>query len=116
MNWPTCDKCGKAVQTPEGAIAISTRNARSTKEALRSWEQSHDGQAVSVTEMRSYPNPAKWLWGHQSCIPNDADYSMNADKFDSSEKALSVTLHMMEKQWIPYTDWIAFVRRTHLNR
>ena len=37
-------------------------------------------------------------------------------QFDSERKALDVTLHMMEKQWIPYTDWINFVRKIHLNR
>ena len=36
MNWPTCDRCGMAVQTPEGAIAISTRDAERAEEATRS--------------------------------------------------------------------------------
>ena len=116
MNWPTCDKCDMAVQTHDGAIAISTRDAERAEEATRSWEESHNSEPVSVAEMQSYPSPAKWLWGHQSCIPDDADYSMDANQFDSERKALDVTLHMMEKQWIPYTDWINFVRKIHLNR
>ena len=113
MNWPNCDKCDMVVQIQEGAIAVSTREAEEAEEAMRAWDQSHRDMLVNIDEFLSRPSPAKWQWGHQAYIPENNDYAVDAAHFDSPGKALSVTLHLMEKVWVPYTDWINFVRRIH---
>ena len=113
MPLPSCDKCGMTVTPQEGVIAISKVEMEVAEAEGRAWELAHQGKAISLDEMLTGPEPAKWQWGHQACIPDDGGYSIDAARFDSLGKTLDWTLHMMEKRWLQYTDWATLVRRVH---
>ena len=113
MLWPVCDKCGAAVSPQDGVIAIGKVEMEVAETEWRAWELAHQGEPLSLQEMLAGPESAKWQWGHQACIPNDGGYSIDPDTFNSLGKALDITLHMMEKTWVQYSDWINFVRRIH---
>ena len=113
MPWPVCDKCGMTVPPEDGVIAIGKVEMEVAETEGQAWELAHQGEPMSLEEMLTAPQSAKWQWGHQACIPEDGGYSIDADRFDSLGKALDFTLHMMEKTWVLHTDWAAFVRRVH---
>jgi hypothetical protein len=117
MDWPLCDKCGGAVTTGEGVIAIGNADLLGAMESWRAWEKVH-GEIVSLDELLAGPEPVRWQWGHDRCISSEDSYTedsytIDPGRFDSLGKALDQTLHMMEKTWLQYTDWISFVRRVH---
>ena len=112
MDWPVCDKCGMAVTTQEGVIAIRNAHIAEAIAEWRAWEATH-GEVVSLDELLTAPQSVKWLWGHDTCILDDDSYTIDPTRFDSLGKALDQTLHMMEKTWLQHTDWINFVRRVH---
>lgn len=63
----------------------------------------------------NYQNYQQWLigtGGHSSCL-KEGMYDIPYYRFDTIGKALSWTLHMMEKTWHNDTYWEEMVRAHH---
>ena len=110
MDWPVCGKCEKSVETAEGAVDISEAEVKDARAAILEREKEGGGVRVyNLAEFLALPGSAKWRWGHINCWPADG-YWFRAEDIDSPIKALSMTLHLMEKEWVRYTDWPNFLR------
>jgi hypothetical protein len=116
-QWPTCEVCGKPVSTEDGILAVSMQEIQEYRRRHAEWEQEHHWDAegsvvLSSGSLFDLPEWVKWHHGHMTCLP-EYSYTIPYTRFDTIRKALSWTLHLMEKNWLPCTDWRAAVRAHH---
>lgn len=111
-EWPVCEKCGKEVTTAAGTLAMmGNEYSRYMKEEAE-FDRKHprDEHGCRVIQIGDAPKSMHWTWGHAKCLGEDIMYGVDAERMDTEIKALSWTLHMMEKTWIPITDWDRVIR------
>ncbi len=113
-QWPPCQICGKPVTTSQGVITIYGEDIKQYEESHRDWEKKHPVgeqgyRILSSEDLFELPHYIKWHWGHMDCL-REGVYEITYKRFDTVAKALSWTLHMMEKKWLGYTDWRTMVR------
>ena len=116
-EWPPCQVCGKPVSTEQGILTIYKKELDQYEEQHKEWEKrhpldEHGVQILTVGDMDEMPDLISWHWGHARCL-GDGMYTIDYSRFDSIGKALSWTLHLMEKYWLDFTDWEAAVRAHH---
>lgn len=112
MEIPKCDVCGKDVQLSDGILSISFRTIRQVQEKREEFKKNHPGPVLTVGEVMAFPPCVSWIWHHANC--NNADgssYEIEGDRFDTHEKALHWTLHLMEKNWFRFTDWRGVIEK-----
>lgn len=117
MNEPKCEICEKPAKIPESVLSVKYVDMSIYAEAMAVWRENHFGKkregidVVVLSDLNDLPSQAHWRWGHKSCIPDDGDYWFDAVRFDTAEKMLSWTAHLMEKNWLSDTDWDQTIRR-----
>lgn len=112
-QWPICQVCGKPVSTEQGVLVIFMKDIDQHEKQYLQWQKSHPTDVVSCKEMCDCPMLVRWHWGHASCLPDKAGYDIAYSRFDTISKALSWTLHLMEKNWFPSTAWEQAVKAHH---
>lgn len=112
ITW-TCDGCDKPIADGEGYIAVAYSDIRKTEEAREAWERANPGPMFTGAALMAYPKDARWHALHRDCdpLPDAADYWFGVERLRTIRHALDWTLHLMEKVWLPCTDWVAFLRR-----
>lgn len=100
--------------TITGALHVNTLAAevrlgahRRFLEEMSEETEGRDGQKVSTVRLSNLaqaPALIRWGWCHHRCLPEASDYIIDADRIDTLSKALSWTLHLMDKRWLPGTD------------
>jgi len=113
-KWPVCQICGKAVSTSQGVLTIYKKELDQYTKRHQEWEEKHPfddagSRVLNVVEFRDLPHLVDWHWGHSGCLA-DGMYWIEYNRFDTITKALSWTLHLMEKNWLGFTDWEGAVR------
>ena len=114
-EWPLCQVCGKPVSTEEGVLTMYGKELAQFKEEKAAWEKRHPFDDTGVREALNvfdFPDAVDWHWGHDRCL-SEGSYEIPYSRFDTPLKALSWTLHLMEKNWIRFTNWEGAVRVHH---
>jgi len=125
-RWPACGVCGRPVSTSDGILTIMLEELNQQTEAIQRWEEEHYSgrpmlvpqsnilvtEPMTLREVLSRPDYARWQWGHRECLP-DGMIHVEAAEFDTLGKALDWTLNMWDRAWIGYSDWPDTVRRLH---
>ncbi len=113
MNLPKCDVCGEVVSLKDGVLSVSKAEIERYREAQEAFREKHRGEAfISVDEFLQHPSLVPWKWSHSRCV-NGSAYEIEADRFNSLEKAMRWTLHLMGKNWFCCTNWRDVVTRLY---
>ena len=116
-KWPDCQVCGKQVYTKDGFLVVYEEEIIRFEDEQQKWDKEHPedvdgGYTISSADLMSMPDPAEWHWGHDRCLDNGS-YEIPYSRFNTTTKALSWTLHLMEKNWFNSTNWRRAVRAHH---
>jgi hypothetical protein len=112
MQLPNCDVCRKSVELKDGVLSISFQKVREVQDQKGRWEKTYPGPVLTVGDILASPPRVSWVWHHANC--NNADgssYEIEGDRFDTHEKAIHWTLHLMEKNWFRFTDWRGVIEK-----
>lgn len=112
-KWPSCQICGKPVSSNQGLITIYKKDLSAFEKSKKIWEGKHPkDEPYAAKDLAEFPCSVEWHWGHSKCL-KEGMYEITYDRFDTVEKALSWTLHMMDKPWVDQTNWADMVRSHH---
>jgi len=116
-EWPTCQVCGKPVSTEQGILTVYENELHEYEGQHLEWEKKHPldengARLLSGKDMAELPDMVEWHWGHAHCF-STSGYEIEYSRFDTIPKALSWTLHLMEKRWLEFTTWESAVRAHH---
>jgi len=111
MQIPRCDVCGQEVEMKDGSLSISFKEIRDVQEREAAWKKAHAGLFLDVGEVMAFPVRVPWTWHHCKCSVKGSSYEIEGSRFDSVEKVLHWTLHLMEKNWFEFTDWRTVIER-----
>jgi len=111
MQLPNCDVCEKEVEVKDGILSISFKEIRDVQEREAMWKKNHPGPLLDVAEVMAFPHRVRWMWHHCRCNMNGSSYQIEGSRFDTHEKALHWTLHLMEKNWFRFTDWRGVIEK-----
>jgi hypothetical protein len=96
-------------------LSISVAAAGERVKGIGRWQEEHDTgerlQAMTAEQLLSMPRAIPWCWSHESCVPPEHDYEVEAERFDSVGKVLEWTLHLGGKTWFDIEGWAVTVRR-----
>lgn len=110
MQLPQCDVCGKQVQLKDGILSISFREVREVQEAHERFKRDHTNPVFHVSDLLTLPERVHWKWHHSKCN-GQSSYWIDACRFDTVEKVLQWTIHLMDKTWFQLTDWREVIHR-----
>jgi hypothetical protein len=111
MQVPNCDECGKNVKLKDGILSIPFQKVREVQDQRGRWEKTHPGPVLTVGDVVTFPPRVSWGWHHASCNANGSSYEIEGTRFDTIEKAMNWTLHLMEKNWFEFTDWRSVIEK-----
>lgn len=102
-----CDVCGHPVEDGHGSLYLRFAQLNETRNARADWEATNPpGQALSLSSILMSPGLAPWLIHHDACRPNEADgYHIDVERVRSWRDLVRWTAHLMDKNWLPDTDW-----------
>lgn len=103
-----CDLCGWPVDNGHGSLYVSFAELREHRHAMAEWKKaSGPGLALSVAEILQLPGPVPWRIHHDSCRPagNGDGYHIDVDHVRTWRALIKWTAHLMEKRWLPDTNW-----------
>ncbi|MFE3476235.1 hypothetical protein ACFXOI_32265 [Streptomyces bacillaris] len=74
----------------------------------------HGGLSLTLDQALEQPDPAQWRAHHETCDPDPeaVHYRIPAAKLRIRADLLDWTAHLLEKNWLPYTDWQEVIRET----
>lgn len=116
-----CDGCGKPIADNAGYLWIDNDEIGRTERAIDEWRRKHaakDGLGEGVVthtlgDLLEHPDVAPWMAHHSMCDPYpdaNAAYSIEAGVIRTWERLLDWTAQLMEKPWLPVTDWNVVLR------
>lgn len=113
-----CDVCRTPVTGRNGYLQIDEVKAAHRQQAVKGWEDRHrtpgGGVSFNIAD-KTDPPPARVHWDiyHEACDPDPENqgYSIPADACATYDQLLVWTAHLLEKTWLPDTDWAATIRR-----
>ena len=113
-----CWKCRLEIGQDDGYLWAHTGEVDVVQRTFRGWDKQYTGPdgglSLTLGQMLAYPEPAFWRAHHQHCDP-DRDgmhYRVPAERLRIRADLLDWTAHLMEKGWLPYTDWREVIRET----
>lgn len=112
LRW-VCDGCRQ--EALFGYIEVDHNEIGRFQHAKAKWEQAHPGM-VSIDELIEYPDPARWRVWHPDCDPNPeggSTYSIEVRRLRTFADLVDWTAHLMEKNWLVYTNWDDLLRSLH---
>lgn len=111
-----CQGCGGHVSDDDGYLWAHTAEVRAAQRAQREWEDRHtasDGAlALDLVDLLEQPEPVRWQAHHEGCDPvhGQSHYRIPAQELRTRADLLDWTAHLMEKIWLPITDWRELIR------
>jgi hypothetical protein len=103
--------CGQEVEMKDGILSISFKEIRDIQEREAAWKKAHPGPVLEVREVLAFPSRVQWTWHHCKCSVKGSSYEIEGKRFDTVEKALHWTIHLMGKNWFQFTNWRSVIAR-----
>lgn len=102
-----CDSCSRPVADGQGSLYINFSEVRAHQSAHAEWEANRDpAGAIDIMSLLGLPKPATWHIHHDVCSTDGAgDYDIGVEQVRTWRDLLAWTAHLMEKNWLPDTDW-----------
>lgn len=111
----TCGACRKIVLPKTGYVHIDTRIVHEVERVTKEFWKKQDARgpwaAVSMSDLMDLPEDAQWMTHHASCdpIPECSGYWFAVERIQTYEQMLSWTAHLMDKDWLKYTNWSEYI-------
>lgn len=109
-----CRECKKIAN--DGWLTLPSVEFHKAMNALAAYKEfgtKNDGPST-VADLMALPDGGTWSVICRDCYTEDmegmADYDIELDRISSHKDALDWTLHLMEKNWFPYTNWEEVLR------
>lgn len=114
IHW-RCDKCRRVIADGKGYIHVDFADVKAAEEhargqALSSWSTAR--QVVAAGGL------APWRVHHRNCDPGPSasGYWFGVESVRTGRALIEWTAHLMEKNWLPATDWSDLLYRITTNR
>ncbi len=107
-----CETCGFPIAGDTGCLYVRMGEIGAYREEYRVWRAARGDGAVSAAELLLLPLPVGWRTAHDKCrADRDEDaYEIGAGQIGSWARLAHWTAHLMEKNWLPSTDWAHLLR------
>ena len=109
-----CHHCSKIAS--EGWVWLRGAEMNKAYEAMQASTELNErtGGVYSLSELMKLPDGGKWSVTCSDCYEEDMermnDYDISIDRISNVQDVLDWTLHLMNKNWLEYTNWGDFVR------
>ena len=110
-----CDICGGEVDpvSDEAYLDIPDEEVRKAEEGQQLWEESRKQHPLfSLAELAEHLQkrpPARWRVTHFACCRKTSGYHLKASEIATWRKLVDTTAHLLEKVWLPATNWSSFL-------
>jgi hypothetical protein len=105
-----CDVCGRQVEDGDGSLYVRDVDLQVARADQSEWQRVHGGGPVSIGQLMSFPPDALWLIHHDRCRPAESDgYDIAVEQVRTWRDLVRWTAHLMEKSWLPSTNWAALI-------
>lgn len=114
LVW-VCATCATPVADGTGYLHVDYRDIAAVQRHEQDcWQPS--GPAARVLDLSKVlegPGPATWRVHHRACDPNpdSNDYWFDVARARTLPQLIDWTAHLLEKDWLPYTNWSLLLRR-----
>ena len=106
-----CGDCGQPVIGDTGYLYVTYADIHKAQDAAaRRKETVKAGSPINIAEFLLDSGPALWHVTHDQHRASDDTYYIDAARFDSWPKVAHWTAHLMEKNWLQFTDWDYLLR------
>ncbi|MGW2183645.1 hypothetical protein ACWCXX_37630 [Streptomyces sp. NPDC001732] len=109
-----CQGCGHRISDDAGYLWAHTAEVNAVQ---REWKAQHAraadrALAMDLVDLLEGPDQARWQATHVGCDPErgGSHYRVAAGKLRTRADLLDWTAHLMEKNWLPATDWHDLLR------
>jgi hypothetical protein len=120
ITW-LCNVCGQPIKAKTGYLTADWGRALqqywdAKKRDRQRWNETEArGErfvAFNVSELLDAPGPVSWQALHRDCDPDPErdDYWFGVERADTLAKVMNWTAHLMEKNWLPETNWRHLLR------
>jgi hypothetical protein len=115
-----CSTCARGITQDDGYLWVNRHEARAAQHAYLDLERRNtdpaDGSvSLDLAGLLGLPEPAAWRADHRGCDPaydEEFHYRIPAARLRLRADVLDWTAHLMEKAWLPHTDWRDVMRET----
>ena len=113
-QW-NCHKCGRRAKGKDDVLWLSMTALRQAEELGR-WSQatsnSDERLYLSVLDLHNIPDEGKWQITCDKCWSdsNDDYYVINLNRIATWCAVAEWSAHLLEKDFLPFTDWSAILR------
>jgi hypothetical protein len=113
LTW-RCLNCGEPVLDGTGYLHVNHTEIDSVRAAHDAFDKRTHGVIAGKDwdDWFALPDHAPWGIHHASCDPRPEsnDYWVAIERVRTQAAMLTWTAHLMEKNWIGYTNWIELIR------
>jgi hypothetical protein len=102
-----CDGCMRPVADGDGALYLNFGELAESRRAKEQWDTSRDPSGrLDIVSLLLLPGLASWHIHHDACRPEGADgYDIAVERVRTWRDLVRWTAHLMEKNWLPHTNW-----------
>jgi hypothetical protein len=110
-----CAACGFAIADGDGWVQVRMGEVMKYEDELAAWSAKHDDDGgVGMSDLASHPEPVPWHALHAVCDSTGGEpYAFGVEELRTAWDLVKVTSHIMEKTWLPSTNWEAVLDRKH---
>lgn len=113
LVW-NCRECNKVAN--DGWLTLPSAEFHKAMDAVaanKKFNETHEG-FFTLEDLMELPDGGSWSVICRGCYTEDmegvADYDIELGRIASYKDALDWTLHLMEKNWFPHTNWEQAIR------
>ena len=109
----TCDVCKGRVGSSGAYIYVLIEEALEYEKADETWHEEHPERAHTLSDLVTHPHRAPWRIAHDACQPEPPGrtYDIDVAQFQTHKAVVAWTAQLMDKTWLPFTNWGGLLRR-----
>lgn len=102
-----CGKCGFPIADDAGSLYMRFPDLHAYRRQMEERRGLHsEGSALTLEELFAHPADVPWFIHHYDCEPDKVDgYQIGVEQVRTWRKLVEWTSHLMEKNWLPSTNW-----------
>jgi hypothetical protein len=105
-----CDTCGRPIEDGEGALYVRHADIVRARTDHAEWEKKHASGSIDIVSLLTLGAPAPWRIQHDACGAAEEDgYDVSVERVRTWRALLGWTAHLMEKTWLPVTNWASVI-------